>query len=560
MPIPTSISDLSTTAASNSPQGSESPTEGDNYIRALSSIIKTQDNVRAQFQTDVADTASASNGAGMVGLDFYGGTLRAFLATRYARTAAEVAVSVTPSNYAYPPGDVRRYGALLNGVADDTTAWRNAVLVAEYSTDPATHGSNSPARGIGVVFAPSGYSLITDEIPVTKSILVLGEGPTEFSGGTRLVQTVANKNTFKVTPIAQGCTFQMDSISLLSNASGTGHLVQVVRGSGGSTCNSQRYRNCIFGTPQFHSLKIEAGDDILIDGCLFDVSAAGCIWLGTSTAADVVSNIRINGGNFFDIDVRCILVENVAGLSVNGAVVYSAGAGRTQFFIDAYTLTPYQARDISINGGTFGLGSNTSGVDCLVKANAVQGLSVQGICAINAGLAASSARSFIELTGTCQGIAINGNKVTGAFGTLNFYNDAAGTITSANITGNTFIATSGAGQAISAANTTFSVIGGNTLIGFASACVGGKFTTTGNVFAPGTVNGSSVNTTTYTVTGALIGDKVEIRPVTGAWPVANNVFPQGLITAANTVTVRYSNPTSVNAPVAAHDWILEVSR
>jgi hypothetical protein len=70
MPIPTSISDLSTTAASNSPQGSESPTEGDNYIRALSSIIKTQDNVRAQFQTDVADTTSASNGDALIGVKY----------------------------------------------------------------------------------------------------------------------------------------------------------------------------------------------------------------------------------------------------------------------------------------------------------------------------------------------------------------------------------------------------------------------------------------------------------------------------------------------------------
>jgi hypothetical protein len=40
MPIPNSIADLSATAASNSPSGSDSPTEGDNYLRALSAIIK----------------------------------------------------------------------------------------------------------------------------------------------------------------------------------------------------------------------------------------------------------------------------------------------------------------------------------------------------------------------------------------------------------------------------------------------------------------------------------------------------------------------------------------
>lgn len=39
MPVPSSINDLSTTAGSNSPAGSEGPQEGDNYIRALSSFI-----------------------------------------------------------------------------------------------------------------------------------------------------------------------------------------------------------------------------------------------------------------------------------------------------------------------------------------------------------------------------------------------------------------------------------------------------------------------------------------------------------------------------------------
>lgn len=39
MPVPSSINDLSTTAGSNSPPGSESPATLDDYIRALSSFI-----------------------------------------------------------------------------------------------------------------------------------------------------------------------------------------------------------------------------------------------------------------------------------------------------------------------------------------------------------------------------------------------------------------------------------------------------------------------------------------------------------------------------------------
>lgn len=38
------------------------------------------------------------------------------------QTLAEVAAGVTPTNYAYPPGDTRRYGAVGDGVTDDTNA------------------------------------------------------------------------------------------------------------------------------------------------------------------------------------------------------------------------------------------------------------------------------------------------------------------------------------------------------------------------------------------------------------------------------------------------------
>lgn len=39
MPVPSTIDDLSTTASSNSPAGTDSPQDGDNYIRALSSFV-----------------------------------------------------------------------------------------------------------------------------------------------------------------------------------------------------------------------------------------------------------------------------------------------------------------------------------------------------------------------------------------------------------------------------------------------------------------------------------------------------------------------------------------
>lgn len=51
-------------------------------------------------------------------------------AALYPQTAAELAAGVTPSSYAYPPGDVRRYGADPTGVSDSTAAIQAAVDAA----------------------------------------------------------------------------------------------------------------------------------------------------------------------------------------------------------------------------------------------------------------------------------------------------------------------------------------------------------------------------------------------------------------------------------------------
>lgn len=63
------------------------------------------------------------------------------------QTAAEKLAGVTPVNYAYAPGDVRRYGAMLDGVINDTEALIKATL--------ATAGTGIP------VVIPSGILLVT---------------------------------------------------------------------------------------------------------------------------------------------------------------------------------------------------------------------------------------------------------------------------------------------------------------------------------------------------------------------------------------------------------------
>lgn len=87
MPIPSNITDLSTTPTSNSPAGSENPIEGDNHIRTAYAFIRQlYDGITASgYPTlaGLADTSSASNGAGLSGfthgLGYAAGTIGRWL-------------------------------------------------------------------------------------------------------------------------------------------------------------------------------------------------------------------------------------------------------------------------------------------------------------------------------------------------------------------------------------------------------------------------------------------------------------------------------------------------
>lgn len=86
--------------------------------------------VDAALRSDLA-SINANLGSDLIAVNLTNqnnsGTLGGFLQYTFGRTAGEIAGGITPTNYAYFPGDVRRYGAVGDGTTDDLTAFQNAV-------------------------------------------------------------------------------------------------------------------------------------------------------------------------------------------------------------------------------------------------------------------------------------------------------------------------------------------------------------------------------------------------------------------------------------------------
>jgi len=84
----------------------------------------------------------------------------------YNRTAAEISAGVMPTNYGYQPGDVRRYGAVGDGVTDDSSALQSAI--------------NATPAGATLKFDGRSYRINT-KLTVTSPINI------DFAGSTLIL-------------------------------------------------------------------------------------------------------------------------------------------------------------------------------------------------------------------------------------------------------------------------------------------------------------------------------------------------------------------------------------
>lgn len=96
----------------------------------------------------------------------------------FPRTAAEIAVSVTPQNFTIPPGNVLRYGADLTGTTDSAPSFIAAVSVLTN-------------LGGGALIIPRGDYLLNSTVQIASSgVYIRGDGCD--AGATRIVNGQTN--------------------------------------------------------------------------------------------------------------------------------------------------------------------------------------------------------------------------------------------------------------------------------------------------------------------------------------------------------------------------------
>jgi hypothetical protein len=126
-------------------------------------------------------------------------------AALWPQTSAEVSASITPSNYAYPPGDVRRYGAKLDGTTNDTSAFQAAGLLLN-------------------PYAPAGSTVINGSIPIIANQVWVFDGTRiNITGTTLKLFTATTVNDWQ---ILGGLTVIGDNASD-GSTSGTAAAIQI---------------------------------------------------------------------------------------------------------------------------------------------------------------------------------------------------------------------------------------------------------------------------------------------------------------------------------------------
>jgi hypothetical protein len=272
------------------------------------------------------------------------------------QTSAEKLARVTPVNYAYPPGDVRRYGATGDGVTDDTAAIQRAINVV--------------LQEGGTVFFAVGTYLVTS--------------PLTLYGATSVKYEFVGESTFSTIIYANFTAASKRAVLELDNDPSTRIYVS------------------------FRNFRIDGISNA-------NVSGIYCNWAGSLTEFKDLYLLNLQNGivlandyysKFFNIQANSCLAKGVLiGLELDEST--SAPCNNVAFFSGDFSFNDigvYAQNALSISfHGSASEGNDTAEYDL----RACEGVSFNGVYIEHANSIVSTPVAQIYLL-SCTGVAIDG--------------------------------------------------------------------------------------------------------------------------------------------------------
>ena len=276
---------------------------------------------------------------------------------RYEQTTAESTAGVAPTNYRYLPGNIRRYGAVVNGTTDDSAALRKALDLAAQDGTTATCDPPGLIKISSTVYIPQrisgegnkGFllnfygSTFVGQGRGTGTIFESGTGTASTGGGTNFGETAESATSIHYGTVIAGARFKSCEIAL-------------------------RLFNWIKGC-KLEDLYIED-----VDQCLF---AQSCFYLELHNVHGVVQSISAVGDVLFDFDgtnnaitiIGCEAGSGVGNVNGIGFRFTGGGAGSAGIIFHGSTAETL-ARGLVINGSIESIDVN----GCYFESCAVAGI------------------------------------------------------------------------------------------------------------------------------------------------------------------------------------------
>jgi parallel beta-helix repeat protein len=456
-----------------------------------------------------------------------------------SQSAAELAAGVSPVNLSYAVGDIRRYGAALDGVTNDTTAVQNWLKVGGNLTFPVAQTA--------LISAPVALVSNTTIQAANGATLKIAVNNVNMMTGTNLANVIIRALTFVSTSAVS--TVQVAGLYL----------------TGSNNCTVEE---CIFTGMSFTGIWAQAISYCTIRANNF----TGNLGAQTNSSADInvtssgttASNYNVIDGNFcfgggeFGIAVwdpyagvlptnNIITNNRIGGCTGYGILIYMPDAGDSYNQVignHVENVTGSIASNTSSGAGIYILGNGNGGTVC--ANNTVRN------CCINTANA-TLAPAGIGVSGQAVGAApiiVSGNTISD----MSQYNGIL--VTGCNgvtVTGNTIrmpATQTNTGHGIFITNTTlFNVIGNNVLMLSTTQSQSGiALTAIGASYSSGTISGN-------TISG---GHAAQIRFIANGGNTYSHVSITGNICVggdASSIPLMFDNNMAVDVMVTGNQFL-----